>query len=424
MSQYKDREHFIPLRKQELIDLLCGDATLTPQEAEGFRQFGGLVSAIYHFEFNQKLERLKAAYAPFDPDADTRPLVRLTAEEKRSRLNLLFRDFAWLMERANFKHLCTEDIGPYLNTASDWGIRMDVDFSCFERLAIFARGNVVQKRTRRRLRNLYRVESTTVPVFQRLVLILKLRPHRRLSTDVDTESVYLKIFKDIPKLDLNMLLPGARVLMTYLDRSQISFPLLTGFGMIAYKVLLPVIGLARWVGGALFDAGGSPSLAFWGLAGGALGYGYRSYYGYQQTRLRYRYTLTQSLYYQNLDNNAGVLHRLMDEAEEQECREALLAYFFLWRQAGERGMTSAALDDHIEAYLERHAGLKVDFEIGDALAKLEKLRVVEKAGDRYQARPLGRALELLDWTWDNYFRYNKQATVADGPAVSGGSGRG
>jgi hypothetical protein len=405
MAEYKDRVHFIPLRTQDLIDLLCGDRTSTAQEAEDFRQFSRLVAAIYHFEFHQKLEELKAAYAPFDPDADTRPLARLSADDKRARLNLLFRDFAWLMDRANFKHLCTEDIEPYLNTASDWGVRMDVDFSCFERLAIFARGDVVQKRTRRRLRNLYRLESTTVPVFQRLVLILKLRPHKRLTKDVDTESVYLKIFKDIPKLDLNMLLPGARVLMTALDRGQISFPLLTGFGMILYKALLPVLGFARWVGGTLFDAGGSPSLAFWGLASGALGYGYRSYYGYQQTRLRYRFTLTQSLYYQNLDNNAGVLHRLMDEAEEQECREALLAYFFLRHGSADRGWTGADLDDAIEAYLEQHAQVRVDFAIKDALAKLERLHIVHRDGERYQAEPLGRALEILDTTWDNYFRY-------------------
>jgi hypothetical protein len=406
MAEYRDREHFIPLRKQELIDLLCSDDGLRAEGAEEFRQFCRLLSATYHFEYHQKLEALKNAYAPFDPDRDTRPLGRLNGEEKQRRLNKLFSDFAWLMERANFKHLCSHDLEPYQRTASDWGVRMDVDFSCFERLAIFARGDVEQKRTRRRLRNWYRLESTMVPVFQRLVIILKLRPHHRLSSKADTESVYLKIFKDIPKLDLNMLLPGARVLMTYLDRSQISLPLLTGIGLVLYKLAFPFLLVGTKVFEAFVGAGGSPSLAFWGLASGTLGYGYRSYYGYQQTKQRYRLTLTESLYYQNLDNNGGVLVRLLDEAEEQEFREALLAYFFLWRRAGERGWTSAELDDAIEAYLEQWAGVKVDFEIGDAIRKLEELRIVEKLGDRYRARPLDRALQVLDAAWDNCFRYN------------------
>src|SRR5207249_89917 len=141
--------------------------------------------------------------------------------------------------------------------------------------------------------------------------------------------------------------------------------------------------------------------AMWALTGGTFGYGVKSYYGYQQTKQRYSLLLTEVLYFQNLDTNAGVLFRVLDEAEEQECREAILAYYFLWRQAGAEGWTSAMLDDSIEQYLERQANLQVDFEIGDAMAKLEKLRIVEKIGDRYRARPIEKALEMLDWTWDN-----------------------
>jgi len=82
----------------------------------------------------------------------------------------------------------------------------------------------------------------------------------------------------------------------------------------------------------------------WALAAGGIGYGYKSFYGYQQTRQRYHLTLTQSLYFQNLDNNAGVLFRLLDEAEEQECRESLLAYYFLWRRAGDTGWPAERLE--------------------------------------------------------------------------------
>ena len=51
-------------------------------------------------------------------------------------------------------------------------------------------------------------------------------------------------------------------------------------------------------------------------------------------------------------------------------------------------------------------GLKVDFEIGDAIAKLERMHIVRKHGNRYSAVPIEKALEMLDWTWDNYFKYN------------------
>jgi hypothetical protein len=400
MAEYKDREHFIPLRRTELVNLLVADKDLPRAEREPFRQFCRLVIATYHFEYHKRLEELKDAYAPFDPDTDTRVLGKLLPEERQQKLDALFQEFIWLMERANFKHLSQDDINAALEGASDWGINMDVDFNVFERLEMFARGDVMSKRSRRRWQSLWRLEETKVATYQRLVLILKLRKHKRLGRHPDTERVYLKAFKDIPKLDLEMLLPGARVYITKWDRSKIGFPLLSGLGVAAWNVLQDVGQFLRLMGGAILN----PAY-LWAVAAGGVGYGYKSWYGYSITKQRYSLNLTQSLYYQNLDNNGGVLFRLLDEAEEQECREAILAYYFLWRYAGERGWTSTDLDDYIELYLERYADLKVDFEIGDAIDKLEKLRIVEKVGDRYRARPLAKALEMLDWTWDNYFKY-------------------
>src|SRR5437763_2936819 len=112
-------------------------------------------------------------------------------------------------------------------------MRLDVDFSACEHVAVFARGDTMQTRTRRRLRSLYRQEEAEVPIYRRLVLLLKLRRHPRLQGPVDTENVYLKIFKDIPKLDVLMLLPGARVQLTRLDRSKIGLPLLSGLALAA-----------------------------------------------------------------------------------------------------------------------------------------------------------------------------------------------
>jgi hypothetical protein len=114
--------------------------------------------------------------------------------------------------------------------------------------------------------------------------------------------------------------------------------------------------------------------------------------------------LTQSLYYQNLDNNGGVLYRLLDDAEEQEVREMMLSYFFLWRYAGDRGWTPEELDAYIEMEIERRLQLAVDFEIEDALQKLERAQIVEVTDGRYRAFPMEAALERLDTVWERYAR--------------------
>ncbi len=148
------------------------------------------------------------------------------------------------------------------------------------------------------------------------------------------------------------------------------------------------------------------------MAGALGGYGYKSYHSYQVKKQDYSLRLTKSLYFKSLDNNTGVLMRLLDEAEEQECRETFLAYFFLWKYAPPEGWRAEQLDDYVELYLEGNANLKVDFEIGDALAKLERLKIVRKVGDAYHAQPLDKTLEMLDWTWDNYFKFNNPLVEA------------
>ncbi|HEV3257062.1 MAG TPA: DUF3754 domain-containing protein [Gemmataceae bacterium] len=401
MTARCDREHFIPLRKGELIDALCADPELPLAVREPFRQFCRLVTGIYHFEFHQLLEKLKTAYAPFDPDGDTKPLVRLSADQKQQQLNALYSEFGELMERANFRHLDRDDIGPALRGSSHSGLRIDVDFRVFERLAIFARGETVQKRKRRRFRRGWRQEEVEVPTYQRLVMILKLRPHSRLGRQVDTESVYFQLFKNIPKRELSTLLPGARARITAFDRGKISFSLLSGLALTAWRILQQIPETIAGV--FLLD---HPA-ALWGLISGTVGYGAKTYFGYQQTKQHYNLKLTQVLYFQNLDTNAGVLYRVLDEAEEQQWREVVLGYYCLWRQAGEQGWTSCELEEHVEMDLKRRANLQVDFSTRAALAHLEKLNLLDRMGDRYRAQPLAKALLLLDWTWDNYFKHCK-----------------
>jgi hypothetical protein len=405
MAEYEDREHYIPLRKNDLAELLCRDKQVRGEEREPLRQFCRLVSAVFHFEYLAQLEGLKDAYAPFDPDSETRPLEPVRPEERRGRTDAVFEKFGALMERANFQKLSREEIERATHEVpTDWGVRTDVDLRVFERIDVYARGDVMGERTRRLWWKLWRLERIKLPVYSRVVMALKLRRSKRIPKDVDTDDVFLKVFKDVPKADLDMLLPGAKVKLSTLDRSLIVYPLIAGVGLLLYNIVMsiwrkdtPLTDLVGALGGALVS---------WSAVAALGGYGYKSYYSYQVKKQFYNFRLTKSLYYQTLDSNTGVLMRVLDEAEEQECRETYLAYFCLWKYAPPGGWTAGQLDDYVELYLEGNANLKVDFEIGDALDKLERLGLVKKEGEAYRAVPLEKALEMLDWRWDNYFKYN------------------
>jgi hypothetical protein len=218
---------------------------------------------------------------------------------------------------------------------------------------------------------------------------------------------------------------------------QLGGTLLSGLVLVVWKIFLELWELIRGLTlGALATVSFFTGGAVWAPVLALFGYGYKQYYSYSTTRQRYSLQLAQSLYYQNLDNNAGVLTRLLDEAEEQEVREVLLSYFFLWKHAPAQGWTAPQLDDYVEIYLESEAKLEVDFEIGDALAKLERLGLVRKVNaaapsvhlervvspgaallpatalpaqteERYFAVPLNEAMSRLERAWAAMFQGKK-----------------
>jgi hypothetical protein len=217
--------------------------------------------------------------------------------------------------------------------------------------------------------------------------------------------VSLKMFKDIPKVDLEMVLPGTRLQMPWSQQWKMGGSLLGTIGYAVYKVFDQVWTAIKTLLIGSFEAATSAGAILWGpflLLGG---YAYKQYAGYQYTKTNYSKMLTESLYYQNLDNNAGVITQILDEAEEQENRETILAYYYLWKYAPPTGWSTLQLDDFIEMELEAKLNMKVDFEVEDAIGKLEKLGIVRKHGDNYTAVGIDKALEMLDYRWDNYFKY-------------------
>jgi hypothetical protein len=421
MAEYENREHYIPLRKSDLVKMLLKDSKLDASEHDRFRQFCKLVSAVWHFEYYETLDQLKDSFAPFDPDSTCKPLEPLARDKRPGEMDKLFERFVGLMEKANFKRLSRKDVEAAIEGgASDWGINMNVDWEVFERLEVFVRGDVMTRRTKRGSIFFWKTETKEVETYQRVVLLLKLRKHKRLPSSIDVEGVFLKMFKDIPKVDLEMVLPGTSLQMPIMQKSKLGVSLIGTLGYGVFKVFQQVMTAVKELLGATLETATHAGGLLWGPVMLLGGYAYKQYAGYQTTKQNYAKMLTESLYFQNLDNNAGVITQVIDEAEEQECRETILAYYYLWKHAPSQGWNQGQLDDYIEMELEGKLSLKIDFEVDDAIAKLEKLQIVRKNGDNYVAVGIDEALKKLDHRWDHYFEYNNESGSA---AVGAGGGR-
>jgi hypothetical protein len=135
---------------------------------------------------------------------------------------------------------------------------------------------------------------------------------------------------------------------------------------------------------------------------GALGgFAVTQWMKFQRQTLIHQKTIADNIYYRNVNNNAGVFDTLIGEAEEQESKEAFLAYYFLLEPNGIS--THADLDVHIEAWLKKNFGVDVDFEGHDALSELERHGILTRDGEQLTVLPLDAALERLDRAWNSVF---------------------
>jgi hypothetical protein len=226
-------------------------------------------------------------------------------------------------------------------------------------------------------------------------------------------STILKLFQDVPRADLEMLFPNAEPRMRRVDKLMIGVPaIISGIVVIATKLIttlgLLLLLLAFWLG--LRDERvelDQTTLVTLGAGLGSLG-GYltRQFTKFKNRKMEFMKKLSDNLYFRNLDNDTGVLHHLIDDAEEEEVKEAVLAWYFL--RTADGPLTPGQLDAAIEAWLRDHCDVEMNFEIDDGVGKLRDLQLLnEIGGGRCTAVPMEEAMRRLDERWDQYFQYDR-----------------
>ncbi len=369
---------------------MCRDeGSLDAEQTQLFERGCARIETAFQGEFAAIRQQLKEAYAPLDPDADTREVEAYREEGASADLA---RQLASVLDRANYEQVSDEALQSAFRTASLFQLRLDVDLDDFAEVLLFTRGASRRDEEVPLFAGLWK-RKVTFTNFERVVLYIRFRDDADTSSTLggcQPGSTMLKLFQNVPAADLEMLFPNTRVGMRLIDKLFIGVPALVSGGL----VLTTKMGATLVLLGSLFG--------FWlGLhsepveldrarllvlaAGlGALGgYLWKQVSNFRNRKLRFTQALTENLYFKLLDNNAGVIFRILDEAEESECKESFLAWHFLL--AGGGRMTAAALDQVIEAWFAERWQCRLDFEIDDALAKLEALGLARREGEDWVA---------------------------------------
>ena len=420
-QQLPVRATFIPLRDADLRIKLADEFGITGDDLESFQHLCGRLKAIFHVEHLSALLHLEELYDALDPDSQLVEVGTLDDAYRSRMANTLIDRLSGLLYSAHYKRLSRTELEQAIEIGWQWGVKLDVNFEIFDRLDVFARGYRTVLVSRRRWQKFFREETIELPEFQRLIMAFRVKPdldedqkkpnRKKDDDELDHKYVYLKTFKNIPETDLEILLPGSTVRFSKFDRAKILFPTLSGMAITAFKIIRGALVLSlafAW----------KELLGWLVLIGVSAGYIVKSFLSYFRTKKNYQFGLTQSLYLKNLDNNSSVIYRILNEAEEQELCEAILAYTFLWNDTSKAGLTEKELDDAVEEFLFCTTEIDVDFEVHDALGKLARLGMARVCRDgRWKAEPIGTATSELNRNWVSLFEARASGVGVGEPLI-------
>ncbi|MGA8261566.1 MAG: TMEM143 family protein [Arenicellales bacterium] len=419
-----ERESFVPLRRFDVVELCARDS----DDPDGFRDFGRLLLALLHNESLKTLDTLKDAYAEFNPDRDT---IRIDHEvDPEALAETLKERFEETLMDANYRHLSTEELKRALHEASIIPLNTEVDLEDYHDYAFYYRGSSRQTLP---VKNYFKTRQVEIDNLERVVVLLRFKDpayfkdhdkHRRMR-DINFRpgKIYLYLYKNVPRNDLELLFPNVEVSMTWRDKLLFAVPAAAGAGPMLIKVL-PSLGLIvgvillltmgpDFVQHLHMDPGERralyPLLVALLSASFALGgFAVRQYLNYKNKKLKYQKRVTDTLFFKNLVTNRGVLFTIVDSAEEELAKETVLAYHHL-RKSG-TPLTKLELDERVEAWIRQHCQRDVNFDVEKALKCLSSFQyqgqaVIAENGGHWSALPLGNAKAVLDRHWDAIFDY-------------------
>lgn len=401
------REQFIPARRRELIEALVGGLGA---DAPAAHSFCTLMVALIHHQFLGDLELLHDTYHLVDPD-QPRTADAAAIEAAHGTITTCLEK---VLRSANFVEVDPALTEKAQKEAGRVRVPLRNSAAQFRAVRLFRRGEHVETLA---LRSLYglRKHSQPIAVYDEVVLLAALGPDtdhtpprrgRRRALTVPRGSVMIKYFHDIAVADLDALYPGAEVVMSMGDRLSLGLPALIAGIPLAIKLApaaLVLYGVLHYYFGG--QPPGASSLAEALVVAGALlalgGFLSNQWTKFQRRALLHQRELNDMIYFHNITNNVGLFDHLIHEAEEQDVKEALLAYFLLL--AAPTPPTQAELDARCEGWLKAQFSLDVDFEVDDALGKLEAHGLLRRDGERLSVLSLPDAFAALDRRWDDLF---------------------
>ena len=405
---------FIAVRKGELADAIAAADGLPQGESQALGDVLKVLGALLQYEAQERLDALKALYDPLDPDA---PAARRNMTP--AALDAFEAALVDALTRANFAEIDHDTVRTRETTKLLTGLSIKPSHAGIRRIRFFARGVRPEKIALRTWLGV-RTRNIDAEVMADVVVLVGFKADAevgrtdrtaftRMRRGVRPGATLIKHFRNVAAAELVTLHPGARPSMRPRDQVVLAAPAIVAGAPVllnlwpALTVIFAVLATYFGARGVIEQSDLRRALA---AASGLIAVGafvMRQRLKYETQTLRYQKRLADTVYFRNLANNTGVIDLVVGAGEEQDVKEAFLAYWALRRAGG--ALTRDEIDAAAEGFLRERFGLDVDFEVGDALAKLERLELITREGDHVSAIPPAEALAKLDARWDGLFNF-------------------
>ena len=410
-------DRVIRLRKTELIAGLIAEGRFDAATEAGFRQLARRLGAVFHYEYFEELDRLREVYFHFDPEID--PQSSGAVPDIEAAYGTLRDELVRILTEANFVEISHDEMMQAFAEHARVRVKLKAPVGDYRDVRMFRRGHHAETIETPVWFGL-RKRKLDVVVYDDVVLMVATRPGNVTHSDarrlvrsrgsgqkIRSGAVLFKYFRHVARGDLEALFPNVRVVMSLFDQLSLGVPALVGGVPILIKlastltVLFVVAGFYLGLSGTLRDNDTDQALAALSGLFALCTFLLRQWGNFHRQSLIHQKQLTDNVYYRNVNNNSGIFSYLIGEAEDQDWKEALLAYFCLLTASAP--LAREALKARVEELLVRRFGVSADFAIDAALARLKGLDLVRESGDMLSVLPLPDALSRLDREWQDFF---------------------
>ncbi|MDA0649252.1 MAG: DUF3754 domain-containing protein [archaeon] len=391
------RQQSIPVSRSKIKKELFTNWGLSDDELTKLQNLATMFEAIWHHDCHIVLEELKYLYEGMNPDTEEQ--IKMSGRERFLEL------FDESLKNGNWKAISEKEIKEALEGEDILPISLDVRFDELKVMKLYKLGQQSVSDIRKTHFG-FRSQKVEVETFSQVIQVIEFHDKewfesdkkrmRHYPGDTDINGLHLRLFRTVPKLDLETIFPNTTPLMRNLDKIKIVAPLVGG-----------IVGITMKFGPLLFgqEQAGTGIAVLGGILSALGSYVLKTYLAYQKTREKFQTQVSKDMYFKGQANNSAVLNVLVDLGEEQEVKEALLAYAFLNYETDVQH-NEESLDNRIEEWLLERFAVDIDFEVDDALAKLERIKLLSTDENGIlSVVAIEDGLKILDAYWDDLYDF-------------------